>query len=229
MASRPQACPAPPPPPPTAEAFAEAFERLVAKVAASLSPERIAALHAAFEARTGAFGPEDAWFESRSRAFWDDTMTRQGVAAEVLGETGDVWAGALTRSHRGLFQTRAPSQGSSTSPSGVVLSDLWSGAELLVQELDPASRDALAAPSGPFDGTVVAATEPARLALLPGAIFHPEEAEPAIAEVLSAARARALGTGPVLDGLLRMELSLRSLSRVKPSYAYRPDALREAP
>jgi len=29
----------------------------------------------------------------------------------------------------------------------------------------------------------------------------------------------------VLDALLRMELSLKTLSRVKPAYAYRPEAL----
>ena len=195
----------------------------MAQVAAGLAQDRISELHRAFEVRTGSFGPDDPWFESRSRAFWDDMMTRQGVTAEVLGDVDDApspdWTGALARWHRGLFQSRNV-QGS------VVLSDLWSGAELVVHELDEASRDALAAPSGPFDGTVIAATDPVRLALLPGAIFHAEEAEPAIAEVLTAARTRGLATGDVLDALLRMELSLQALSRVKPSYAYRPDALR---
>ena len=43
--------------------------------------------------------------------------------------------------------------------------------------------------------------------------------------VLDAARTKGLSTDDVLDALLRMELSLRTLSRVKPAYAYRPEAL----
>jgi hypothetical protein len=113
----------------------------------------------------------------------------------------------------------------------LVLSDILSGAELLVHEIDEASRDSLAANESVFDGTVVAlslssgSAEKARLALLPGSIFHPEGAEEAIAQVITAARARGVENGPLLDALLRMELSLRTLSRVKPSYAYRPEAL----
>ena len=64
-----------------------------------------------------------------------------------------------------------------------------------------------------------------QLALLPGAIFHPEGAEEAIAAVVLAARARGIPDGALLDALLRMELSLRTLSRVKPAYAYRAEAL----
>jgi hypothetical protein len=200
--------------------FAPTFEALVAEVAKSLPAERIAELHRAFEKRTGAFGPDDRWFESRSRAFWDDTMTRQPAAREVLDRAtpSEPWALALSRSHRGLFR-------SSTDERGLVLSDLWSGIELVVDELDDASRDALRSPSGPFDGTVIALRDPIRLALLPGAIFHPEDAEPAIADVVAIARTRGLSAGATLDALLRMELSFQVLSRVKPSYAYRGEAL----
>jgi hypothetical protein len=43
--------------------------------------------------------------------------------------------------------------------------------------------------------------------------------------VLDAARAAALPADDALDALLRMERTLRALSRVKAAYAYRPDAL----
>jgi hypothetical protein len=203
--------------------FASAFERLVAKVGAAIPPPEMARLHAAFEQRTGAFGPDDPWFESRSRAFWDDVMTRQLASTERVLDEPDPWALALRRSHRGLFLSR-------TGQGALVLSDILSGAELLVHEVDEASRDSLAANESVFDGTVVALLssgpgEKARLALLPGSIFHPEGAEEAIAHVITAARARGVENGPLLDALLRMELSLRTLSRVKPSYAYRPEAL----
>jgi hypothetical protein len=56
-------------------------------------------------------------------------------------------------------------------------------------------------------------------------VFHPRHATAAIGPVLAAARASELSTDDVLDALLRMERTLRSLSRVKAAYAYRPDAL----
>lgn len=205
--------------------FEGAFERMVARVGAATPGAEMLALHKAFEHRTGAFGPDDPWFESRSRAFWDDLMTRTPAAKGALVRSaegaadGDApWLLALSRSHRGLFRSR-------TEDGAVVLEDVLSGAELVVHEIDEASRDALASTRGVFDGTVVALATPVRLALLPGAIFHPEAADEAIAAVITAARARGLADGALLDALLRMELSLRTLSRVKMSYAYRAEAL----
>jgi len=179
-------------------------------------------MHGDFEQRTGAFGPDDPWFEVRSRAFWDDAMTRQravsSVAGEALDDGEEIWAGALARAHRGLFESRVHGD-------GIVLSDVLTGAELLLDEIDDASRDGIASTDALFDGTVVALSSPVRLALLPGAIFHPESATSAITAVVAAARARGLSHDALLDALLRMELSLRVMSRVKPSYAYRAEVL----
>jgi len=208
--------------------FAPAFERLVARRGAATPAEEMLALHKAFEQRTGLFGPDDPWFESRSRAFWDDTMTRQPSTASLLTrdapesfDPGEkLWATALGRSHRGLFESPVH-----VEDGAFVLVDMLSGAELRVHELDDASRDSLASSESLFDGTVIALPSPARLALLPGAVFHPEGAEDAIALVIAAARARSLSHHTLLDALLRMELSLRTLSRVKASYAYRIEAL----
>jgi hypothetical protein len=176
-----------------------------------------------FEERTGAFGPEDAWFDARSRAFWDDALTRQGFARDVLSELAApslAWASVFDRAHRGLFYA-------STVTGRCLIRDLWSGAEFFVDELDDATRTALAATSsgGPFDARVVGLRDPIRVGILPGAIFHPEAAIEPIDLILEAARERRMETHEVLDALLRMELSLRSLSRVKPAYAYRVQAL----
>jgi len=59
-------------------------------------------------------------------------------------------------------------------------------------------------------------------------VFHPRDATPCIEPVLAAARARAMSTTETLDALLRMNRALRSLSRVKVAYAYRPEALSPA-
>jgi hypothetical protein len=105
------------------------------------------------------------------------------------------------------------------------LRDVWSGAEFVVDDIDDASISALDAPSGPFDGRLAALSNPVRVGLLPGALFHPEDAIEPIERVLETARVQQLRADDVLDALLRMELSLRTMSRVKPAYAYRTQAL----
>jgi len=171
-----------------------------------------------FEEATGAFSPDDAWFEERSRAFLCDAVTRARFGREVEASlTPDErrWLDPLERAHRGLFRAE-----------GQLLRDVWSGAELQLSVIDDASRAELDASAGQLvDGRVVGAFSPRIVAFLPGAVFHPPEASAAIESVLAAARATELRTDDVLDALLRMERTLRSLARVKAAYAYRPEAL----
>lgn len=188
---------------------------------------RVAELRRAFETCTGAFVPEDPWFEERSRAFWCDTVTRGRFGREVEREltAGErAWLVPLERAHRGLFRTE-----------GRVLVDVWSGAELSPTLVPDDSRAELDAAAGQlFDARVAAArvaaaSDPVVVALLPGAVFHPRHATAAIESVLEAARAASLSTTDTLNALLRMERTLRAFSRVKAAYAYRADALSAAP
>jgi hypothetical protein len=187
---------------------------------------RASAMRAAFEAKTGAFSPDDPWFEERSRAFWCDAVTRGRFGREVEAELapGDrAWLGPLERAHRGLFRRAARDP---ATPSNEVLVDVWSGAELSITTLDDAARAELEASSGQlFDARVVGVDEPYEIALVPGAVFHPRDATSAIEQVVEVARTRAMATHETLDALLRMERSLRALSRVKAAYAYRAEAL----
>jgi hypothetical protein len=186
---------------------------------------RVASLRAEFEARTGAFAPEDPWFEERSRAFWCDAVTRGRFGRAVLPEleaADRAWVGPLERSHRGLFRAPPPSHRGSRAR----LVDVWSGAEFVLTALEDESLAELDAGAEQLiDARVVGGGDPPELALLPGAIFHPSHATSAIESVLEAARASDLATHDVLDALLRMERTLRALSRVKAGYAYRPEAL----
>lgn len=179
---------------------------------------RVAEMRARFEARTGAFSPEDPWFEERSRTFWADTVTSGRFGREVadsLSVEERTWLGPLERAHRGLFRAE-----------GARLVDVWSGAEFEPTLVDESSRAELDAAAGQlFDGRMVGCDDPFVVALLPGSVFHPPHATAAIEPVLAAARERGLPTGDTLDALLRMERTLRSLSRVKAAYAYRPEAL----
>ena len=178
----------------------------------------VATMRAAFEARTGAFVPDDAWFEERSRAFWSDAVTTGRFGRQVEAELDEAerrWLVPLERAHRGLFRAEAE-----------VLVDVWSGAELVVAFVDESSRAELDASAEQlFDARVVASQDPFEVAMLPGAVFHPRDATPCITPVLAAAAERHLTTGDTLDALLRMNRALRSLSRVKVAYAYRVEAL----
>ncbi len=186
---------------------------------------RVAAMRAAFEVRTGAFSPEDPWFEERSRAFWVDAATRGRFGREVahdLGEEERALLDPIERAHRGLF--RAEVRGGRR-----ILVDVWSGAELSPTHVDEESVAELDASEGQlFDARVVGTSPPVApfaVTLLPGALFHPRHASAAIEPVLQAARTAAMPTHEALDALLRMERTLRALSRVKAAYAYRAEAL----
>jgi hypothetical protein len=195
-------------------------------------------MRARFEKRTGAFGPEDAWFEPRSRAFWDDALTTQGFARLAAPHAaapcaphapGVDAAGVVTRfdrAHRGVFLV------DDVDDRGARLVDLWSGAELIVRHLDEAQAVTLEHAQGPMDARVVAgpvsesaADEVASLYVLPGALHHGSDALEPLVKVIAAARARGMATGDVLDALLRMELVFRSSSRVKAAFAYRVESL----
>jgi len=210
----------------------ETVARIVQLGGAPARAERVATLRASWEERTGAFSPEDPWFEERSRGFWDDAVTTQRFGRDVADELREderVWLAPLERAHRGLFRVSAEDRD--------VLEDVWSGAELVVTTVDEASRAELDASSGQlFDARIVGLgpwsvsrgpdpAPPLTVALLPGAVFHSRDATEHVAPVLAAARARGMSTGDTLDALLRMQRALRSLSRVKPGYAYRAEAL----
>lgn len=199
---------------------------LQAMTALATTPDyeaRVAACKREFETRTGKFGPDDAWFEARSAAFFDDALTTQGLAsamAPLLSEEHRAFVAPLEAAHRGLF--RAEKMGRAW-----VLRDTWSGIELVIDPPSDGLADALARASGYFDGRAVGTMEAgvARVTLLPGAVFHAEDASPHIEALLPVMRERRLSTHAALDALLRMDHALRSLSRVKAAFAYRLQAL----
>lgn len=175
-----------------------------------------------FQRRTGAFGPEDPWFESRARAFWDDALAAQGfaaLAADRLDERARALASSLERAHRGFFVA------SEVDDRGACLLDVWSGAELLVRHIDETQALTLEHAEGAMDARVAAGPSGSDLFLLPGAYHHAADAlEPAI-DVLAAAHERGMTTQHALDALMRMDLVFRSSSRVKAGFAYRVESL----
>jgi hypothetical protein len=179
----------------------------------------------AFEARTGAFCPEDPWFEARSRAFIDDALTRKEVLSGLaprLPPEAQPWLEPFARAHRGLFTVE------DEDGDVLLVRDLYSGVELYVTNLDESTEIALDAARGLFDARLVGFADPPCVGVLPGPVFHAEESTPHITEVVMAAKAMGLPAAEALDALLRMEHKYRSLSRMKPAYAYKKEALAPA-
>jgi hypothetical protein len=203
----------------------EAYDALLAAAARPEHAARVAEMQRAFEARTGELPRGERWseaLEARMRAFWDDALATQGFAVAVateLPEGARPWAAAIARAHRGLFVLAGEADGAR------VVRDLWGGAEFLVHAIDDATRLALGAVSAPFDARLVGSDDPPRVAMMPGAIFHPADAAGPIAKVLDHARAAGRRGDTVLDTLLTMERDLRVSARVKAAYAYRLEKL----
>ncbi len=198
-----------------------AVDAMLARAAEPSRADRVLAMRAAFEARTGSFSIGDSFFEARSAAFWDDALTLGAFGRELLGEL-DADSAALVepfaRAHRGLFRVVPDDE-------GFLLVDEWSGAELVCEPSTTGLRDALERASGFVDGRVVGVPIVSRIVLLPGAVFHAADALEPIRALVPEARARGMTTHAFLDALLRMDHALRALSRVKPAFAYRKEAL----
>jgi hypothetical protein len=186
--------------------------------------ERSQALRQAFAERCGAFDENDESADARESAAWEDALVRGGLARMLANELDDAAereiALALARPERGVYTFEQMS-------GCLVARDLWSRAELLIAEHDHVGRELVQGDLGD-DSPICQAriiASGAGCLLLPGTIFHPIDAKPAIIAVLESARQRKLSRDSVLDALLRMEHSFRTLSRVKVAFAYRADAL----
>jgi hypothetical protein len=208
-----------------ASSIAQRIDEMLARAAVPERRERVAALRAEFEARTGSFAPSDPYFEARSAAFWDDALTRSAFGRELSSELGGETAALvepLARAHRGLFRVEA--RGSARdAEGGFHLVDEWSGAEFVALAASEGLSDALERAAGLIDGRVIGAGH--QIVLLPGALFHAADALEPMRALLPLARQREMATHELLDALLRMDHSLRALSRVKAAFAYRKEAL----
>lgn len=198
----------------------QAVIALTARGGAPEHQERVLEMRRAFERRTGAFGPEDAWFEARSAAFWDDALVH-GFARAVMTEVAEplrACVDALERAHRGLYSVHRKQK--------TLLECAVTGA---VFAIDPPQNaglaDALERADGFVQGFVAGAADPEEVVLLSGAVFHAAEASDAIEAVLPVARERKVPEPELFDALLRMDRTLRAMPRAKAALAYRPEAL----
>jgi hypothetical protein len=198
----------------------QAVIALTARGGAPDHEQRVREMRRAFERRTGPFGVDDAWFDARSAAFWDDALVG-GFARAVMAEVSDVlhpYVGAIESAHRGLYAVHRKQK--------TLLECAVTGAVLAIDPpRSPGLADALERADGFVQGFVAGACSPEQVALLPGAVFHAPEASAAIEALLPIALERAMPEPELFDALLRMDRTLRAMPRAKAQLAYRAEAL----
>lgn len=198
----------------------QAVIALTARGGAPEHQDRVLEMRRAFERRTGAFSAEDAWFEARSAAFWDDALVG-GFARAVMADIPEAlhpFVEALERAHRGLYAVHRKQK--------TLLECAVTGAVLAIDPPQGAGlADALARADGFVQGFVAGWASPEQVVLLSGAVFHAPQASSAIEAILPVARERAIPEPELFDALLRMDRTLRAMPRAKAQLAYRPEAL----
>ncbi len=210
-----------------APSFAEGLiETLVARAS---SREREEA-RAAFEARGGAFTTADTFHEERIRAFSDElvcayrgasglTLAEQAAAELPTADTSEAgaWVRALTRSERSIYRVEL-------AAAGPAIRCLLGGSVLLVRlDADPREPSARLREGDVFDGRAVPVRDEVRV--LPGMIFHREEAHDALFALVPQALSRGMSRTAIVDGLLRMRMRHDRFTSIHARHLYRVDAL----
>lgn len=200
------------------------LEGLVERVVASVPAPELAAARDAFSARTGAFEPNEPFYEERIRAFFDWLVIehegggwlRRLVARRDLTDSDRDLARRLATSMRSLW--RVTERAREGDP---ILECLLGGARLVVRRDEgPAAR---LTPGDVLDGRLVGAGPVALLA--PGPVFHPREAHDALGRLLEDARAAGRSPDAMLDPLLRMRMRFDRFTSMDARHVYRADAL----
>ncbi len=197
------------------------YDELQARAACPPFQERVRRWVDDFLHRTGQFPADHPSAVHRLAAAWEDALCRGGFGMEMMSTLEDPAEQELCRlipsAHRGIFRF--------TSLGGrSVVHDLWSGAAFVLVTRDSIGREIQGDNLGGLcQARVVGALD--GCALLPGVVFHTPEATESVEGVIREARARGLSTDDLCESLLKMDYSMRTLSRVRASYAYRPSML----
>jgi hypothetical protein len=205
-------------------------ESLIDTLVAGLPGDVVSEAREAFEAQGGAFSTADPFHEERMRAFSEvlvcarrledgRTPAERALAGSPEGDASETgsWLLALVRSERGLFRAELGSE----RPT---LRCLLGGVSYAVRfDADPREAAARLREGDVFDGRI--APWRGELRVLPGMVFHPEEAHDALFALVREAIARRIPRAEILDGLLRMRMRHDRFTSIHARHLYRLEAL----
>lgn len=202
-----------------------ALAELVERMSREADEAAVARARAAFQAATGPFEPGEAWYEERISAFFDFALAsfEEGAIARAFARRTDIGddertgALAIARAERSVFLVER-------NDADLVCVSLF-GARYRISATGVAARF-----SGGerFDGRIVSIG--GALELMPGAVFHPAEANDAIARLLADVAAKGLpeavrSQAGLADALLRMRMRLDRFTSIHARHVYRYDAI----
>lgn len=199
------------------------YDELIRVAASPTHVELSNELRKKFSKRTGTVPDDHPAAAARIAASWEDALVLGGLASKLLSAFDDTaeraMAQVISRAQRGVFEL-------DVSSDPVKVRDLWSGGEFLLLKRDDVARSAPAfaeAEGSLFVGRLVGSDE--GCAVLPGMIWLPSEASLLMPALRAAALEKAMTLDGFADALLRMDLQVQTLARVKVRYAFRVEAL----
>ena len=197
------------------------LSELVERMAREADASAVAQARVEFEARCGPFAAGEAWYEERISAFFDfalasfegGTLARAFAARPDVSSEDRTLALAIARAERSLFRVER-------------LGDDLSCESLFGARYRIARQDARFRGGERFDGRIVS-TE-GGLEVMPGAVFHPDEAHEAIDQVLAEVSSKsphARTQHDLADALLRMKMRFDRFTSMSARHVYRYDAI----
>lgn len=195
----------------------ESLQALIERIALASSEAEIAASRADFVARTGSFEPDEAFYEERVRAAFDDAVTsfgapRAAMLRRWLQAHDEPRSRALLRTWRTLLRVEK------VGDHALVRALLTDAEFLVVRDDGPACK---LREGDLFDGRLFV-HEGVRL--LPGPVFFERDAHQAIGEVIAEAKRHERGSEVSCDALLRMQMRRLRQPGLRVHHVYRWDA-----
>lgn len=203
------------------------LEALVEELVRSVSEAEVAEAQQEFFALTGPYESGDAWYEERSRAFFDwlvsewqqGRVVRRFRDAEPRSEAELEACAGLLAHMRGIFRVevhRAPG----TDEARRVHCLIGGAAFALTNHEGGGAR---LREGDIFDGRVVA--HAGAIELMPGPVFHPRRAHEALLSVVQRAATEGRDARSVCDSLMRMRMRFDRFTSMQARHVYRFDAL----
>jgi hypothetical protein len=189
------------------------IELLVERLVGLVPRSEFDAARAEFERRGGAFSAADTWNEERLRALADDIVVPRASswAALPLSDEERAWVLGMRQCERSLFLVEPEER----------LRCLLGGAIYRVRFAEAPS--ARLRPGDIFDGRIALVGDAIRV--LPGMIFHAEEAHESLRALVQQARVERTPREVVLDGLMRMRMRHDRFVSIHAKHIYRFESL----
>ena len=190
------------------------IEHLIERLLGLVARDDYDLARAGFERRGGAFSALDTWNEERLRALADDIVVTRAASLQTsltLQPEEHAWLVGMQTAERSLFVVEENERLRCLLGDAVYRATFADApsARLRVGDI--------------FDGRIALVGEVIRV--LPGMIFHAEEAHQSLRALVQQARAQGTAHDVILDGLMRMRMRHDRFVSIHARHIYRFESL----